>query len=331
MKDQDIRPKNLMVKQVKLINQDAKNLIIKKFNFVKIKCPACNSKENKFFLIKRKFKYNLCQKCNTYFMSPRPSEKILLDHYKNSLNMNYWSKEIFPKSKNKRIKYIFEPRAKYLIKISKKYLNKSSKISYLEIGSGDASFANQLKKKNFFNHYLLVEPNTNLANISKKYGFNVFNDIFENLNSKKKFDCISSFEVIEHICSPGKFLKTCYKNLKKNGILVFSCPNGEGIDVSLLQERSNVIDHEHLNYFNINSINTLLRRNKFQICEIITPGKLDMELLANEASKKKELSQKEKIRLSWLDKISNKDKILLQNLIQRNKISSHMMVVAKKK
>lgn len=36
MKDQDIRPKNLMVKQVKLINQDAKNLIIKKFNFVKI-------------------------------------------------------------------------------------------------------------------------------------------------------------------------------------------------------------------------------------------------------------------------------------------------------
>ena len=47
--------------------------------------------------------------------------------------------------------------------------------------------------------------------------------------------------------------------------------------------------------------------------------------------KKKELSQKEKIRLNWLNKISNKDKILLQNLIQRNKISSHMMVVAKRK
>lgn len=331
MKDNDIRPRYLMSKQKKLFKLDALNLIKLKKEFIKINCPACDCLKNNFFLKKDNFIYRICKKCKTFFMSPRPNNRILLDYYDISRNMNYWAKYIFPISKKKRIKYIFKPRANLIKKIISKQYKK--KITFLEIGAGDGSLASELKKMNIFSTMKLIEPNTNLARSIKKKKIDVENTTFEKyLETKiiKKYDCITFFEVIEHIYDPFFFLKKVKQMLKKSGLVIFSCPNGQGFDVAMMQDYSNTIDHEHLNYFNTDSITHLLKRTGFAAYQISTPGKLDVELVKNFTLKKKNINELINHRISWIKKTKQQELQILQKWIARNKLSSHMFVVAKK-
>ena len=83
--------------------------------------------------------------------------------------------------------------------------------------------------------------------------------------SNKKFDVVVNFEVIEHLFSPKEFLLQVKNILNNNGLLILSCPNGMGFDIKLLKDKSHTIDHEHLNYFNFESLSALVQRNGFQI------------------------------------------------------------------
>ena len=47
----------------------------------------------------------------------------------------------------------------------------------------------------------------------------------EKLDLNIKFDVVTFFELIEHIDKTDVLLKNCYRNLKNNGLLIFSFPN----------------------------------------------------------------------------------------------------------
>ena len=59
--------------------------------------------------------------------------------------------------------------------------------------------------------------------------------------------------------------------LLKNGLLIITCPNIKGFDITVLGALSDIIDHEHLNYFNPQSISCLLKDCGFEVLEILTP------------------------------------------------------------
>ena len=66
MKEEDIRPDNLVEEQAKLIDDDIENLLKYKAQFVDIPCPACES-NNYYKLFKKKgfnfvkCKYSFCK------------------------------------------------------------------------------------------------------------------------------------------------------------------------------------------------------------------------------------------------------------------------------
>jgi hypothetical protein len=62
---------------------------------------------------------------------------------------------------------------------------------------------------------------------------------------------------------------------------MLTCPNGEGFDIDTLGIASDSVDHEHLNYFNPNSLSQLLASSGLDVLESFTPGKLDAELVRN--------------------------------------------------
>lgn len=144
-----------------------------------------------------------------------------------------------------------------------------------------------------------------------------------------KFQVITNFEVIEHLFSPRDFLLNVRKNLISNGLVIFSCPNGEGFDVSFLGKKSNIIDHEHLNYFNTHSIKILLKKSGYKALKVSTPGKLDLSIIENYIK-----NQSVVIKDAFYQKIFNKKNKKLKNKFQdfiaNNNLSSSMFVVAKK-
>ncbi|MFH1462593.1 MAG: class I SAM-dependent methyltransferase [bacterium] len=328
LSENKIRPDNLSQKQNKLYEEDVKNLLKRKNEFVKVDCPACGKRNFKNWGKKYSLDYAVCNNCQTVFISPRPTPQILDDYYKNSQNYIFWNKYIFPKSEKVRRQEIFKPRAELIKKICLKH-NISHNV-LVDVGAGFGTFCEEAEKMKFFKKIIAVEPTPDLAKTCRKKGLEVIEKYIEEVDFKIPVDVMTAFEVIEHLFSPKDFLLGCASALKKRGIIVLTCPNIQGFDLLMLRELSKTIDAEHLNYFNPDSLCYLLERRGFKIIEVSTPGKLDAELV-RKASLKGEFNIKkhpfiEKVLINdWQRLAAGFQKFLSDNLL-----SSHMLIVARK-
>jgi hypothetical protein len=141
-------------------------------------------------------------------------------------------------------------------------------------------------------------------------------------------DVIVSFEVIEHLFEPKLFVRQCGALLPTGGLLVLSCPNGLGFDVAVLGSRSLAVDTEHVNLFNPQSLSELLGRSGFNVLEVMTPGRLDAELVRDAALRHQvtldpflnRVLIEEWERLGWR----------FQQFLALNNLSSHMWIVAQR-
>jgi 2-polyprenyl-3-methyl-5-hydroxy-6-metoxy-1,4-benzoquinol methylase len=331
IREEEIRPQRFLKDQKIMANLDLKRMLSKKNKFVKVSCPACGESKTKDKIVKNNLKYVYCKKCNTLYMNPRPAPEVLDWFYKNSPNYEYWNKYIFPATEDKRREKIFSPRVDQLLDLCNKYSLK--KDSLLEIGCAFGTFCLELKSRRVFNKIVGVEPTPDLAKTAKKRGIKVIEEMIEDIDLEEKelFDVVVNFEVIEHIFSPSKFILNCKKMLKPGGILILTCPNGEGFDFVTLKEKCNSLDHEHLNYFNTKSLPLLLKSTGFEILEVTTPGELDAELvrkkiLLGELDVTTQPFLKQILIKKW-DQVGDK----FQNFLSDSKLSSNMWVVARKK
>ena len=325
--ENSIRPINLIKESKKFQNLDINFLKSKKFFFVKSSCPACNSGKKIFFMHKKTFKYFKCTKCETIYISPRPTEKILDQFYKNSTYYKFWHNYIFPATEKSRIRNIFYPRVKRIMHYVNKFKIKRSGI--VDIGAGYGTFLEIFKKNFFFKKVYAIEPNIDGADCCRKKNIITLDKRVEKINKNdlKSVSVATSFEVIEHLYSPKKFLKLLKKILPTKSLLVITCPNGLGFDLLTLKKKADNFDHEHLNYFNPKSIDILLKKNGFKILEILTPGNLDVDIIVNKIKEKKY-----KNKNSFLDIVFNSNllKISFQKYLKKNCLSSSLWVVAQK-
>jgi 2-polyprenyl-3-methyl-5-hydroxy-6-metoxy-1,4-benzoquinol methylase len=326
--EEKIRPKRFDRMIEYAYKKDLIWLLKKSKGFRKVNCPACQSKKKKKLFIKNSFKYNTCLTCNTSYISPRPTLKILENFYFRSEGYKAWSKYTFKASEKSRVKNLIYPRIKLIKNFIKKYKIKNNLA--LEIGPGYGTYSSILKKKKFFKKVKVVEANKDLIESCKKKNLIVEGGSFENIKFNEKFDLVSSFEVIEHSFSPKNFLRKIYKILSQNSLVFISCPNVQGFDNAVLGKDSSTFDHEHLNYFNPDSIKILFRKNKFKILYLSTPGKLDVDLVRNYAKKNKNFINKDSFLYQILLSKNVKLRKNFQNFLYNNCLSGHMLIIAKK-
>lgn len=144
-------------------------------------------------------------------------------------------------------------------------------------------------------------------------------------------DVVVSFEVIEHLFSPRDFLLSCADVFSPGGLLVITCPNVRGFDIVVLQTLSNTVDVEHLNYFHPASLSRLVGACGFEILEVMTPGKLDAELVRKKTlSGKFDLSDQPFLQQILIDEWERVGGAF-QQFLAANQLSSHMWLVARKR
>ena len=139
----------------------------------------------------------------------------------------------------------------------KQFLTKDSKC--LEIGGSFGGIASKVcdfgVKK-----YHVVEPNKEdtLFVESNCPSAKVFNSTFDKAQLEKNYyDIIVAFDVVEHVPSPGNFLKKCHSLLKPGGRLVIAVPNHNDVLLTNYEcnEYKNFYYHKaHINYFTSKSI-----------------------------------------------------------------------------
>ncbi len=329
--ESEIRPKDLEAGQKIAIQNDINNLLSKKGDFVEVDCPACGEKNKNEKFNKNGFSYTDCKNCNTFYLNPRPTEKIIEEFLEHSENYKYWSKYIFPTSAEVRRKKIFIPRVERILELCQKYGVRQDFL--LEVGAGYGIFCEELNKKKVFKKVVGVEPSPTLAEICRDKGVETIETTIEKAAGgiKERFNVVVNFEVIEHLFSPREFIIACKKLLKPGGLFIVTCPNSEGFDVVTLGVGSDTVDHEHLNYFNPDSLATLLQKCGFEVIEKMTPGKLDADIVRNKIlDGSYDITNQPFLKKVLVDEWENLGEPF-QKFLSDNNLSSNMWLVAKAK
>jgi SAM-dependent methyltransferase len=316
MKESDIRPDGVLEKYQEAHARDIKKM--KEYTFVEVSCPACGLRKCETKFEKFNTQFLECSECDTIYISPRPIPDDLRRFYKESESLACFN-DIYDESRENRRILIHQPRAE---RVLSNIRFGESKI--VEVGSGDGVFIEEMLKLGDF-EYIAIEPNKARTE-NYPDGVVVINDTVENADIKSA-DVIISFELIEHLFDPRELIAAMYRILKPGGIIILTTPNAKGFELSVLgKEADNFTLPGHLNYYNPKSLAILLESIGFEIMEVETPGKLDVDL----------------VRKGFLENKINKDEHEfihymvtqcpeeLQEFLSENKLSSHMWLVAKK-
>jgi hypothetical protein len=112
--------------------------------------------------------------------------------------------------------------------------------------------------------------------------------------------------------------------------MILTCPNGQGFDIETLGTVSSTVDHEHLNYFNPQSLAKLLTNCGLEILESFTPGKLDADLVRNKIlSGEFDVSNQPFLKKILVDEWEQLGAAFQDFLVQQE-LSSNMWIVARK-
>ena len=127
--------------------------------------------------------------------------------------------------------HMFNPiRIKYITDTIKNHLNiKKDEVNYLEglsildIGCGGGLISEPISRLGAkVTGIDASEKNINIAKLhSKKSGLNInyINTPPENLEADEKFDIILNLEIVEHVDNVNLYINSCYRLLKKNGLM----------------------------------------------------------------------------------------------------------------
>lgn len=328
LSEKELCPDELLAGQEAAFARDVERLRAQSAAFVDVVCPACGSRDGRPELEKMGFQYLACSSCSTLYMSPRPSPEIMAAYYANSENYRYWAEHIFPASENIRRGKIHRPWLERVLDTCRRFGVERGTL--VDVGAGFGTFCAVANEAGAFARVVAVEPTPEMADACRSRGVEVVSKPVEELTTADldSVDVVVAFEVIEHLFSAETFLRNCSEWLRPGGILILSCPNGQGFDISLLGAKSLAIDPEHVNLFNPASMATLLERVGMDLVETVTPGRLDAEFV-HDAVERGELDlppflqrvlMDEWDRLGWP----------FQCFLAEHGLSSHMWTVARK-
>jgi len=331
MRVSDIRPDELHQGQVAAYERDIERLRGRAHEFVHVCCPACQTDTPKPVFKKYGFQFQRCLQCRTIYMCPRPTPEVMASYYDESENYKFWAKHIFPASESARREKIHRPQLEYIIAACERFAVPRGLL--VEVGPGFGTFAKLAQETGAFDRVITVERTPEMAQACRDRGVTVIERAIEDVSPEEidLADILVSFEVIEHLFDPVDFVRSAATLLRRGGILLLTCPNGEGFDTSTLGAQSGAVDSEHVNLFNPDSLAGLLDSLDFEVLEVQTPGRLDAELVRNAALEGKlDLSANHFLHTVLIDKWERVGGAF-QGFLAENCLSGHLRVLGRRR
>jgi len=278
----ELCPADLLAGQEAAFARDIARLQARRSEFVEVACPACGDARRHPAFAKFGFDFATCAECGTIYMTPRPSPALMADYYAASENYAYWAKHIFPASEPARREKIHRPWLERVAGYCARF--GIDRPTLVEIGAGFGTFAALAASSGIFARVTAVEPTPEMAAACRERGVAVIEKRIEEIGDELgTVDVLAAFEVIEHLFAPRLFLEQCARLLRPGGLLVLSCPNGQGFDIAMLGAKALAVDAEHVNLFNPASLARLVGAHNFAVLEATTPGRLDAEFVREAA------------------------------------------------
>jgi SAM-dependent methyltransferase len=327
MKEAEIRPEYLLQRYLELSAEDATRCFLDgKRNA--IPCVACGAAEARAEFIKHSFAYASCGACGTMYQSPRPEIAAFEQFYRDSASSRYWAEEFFPAVAEARRNSIFRPRVERLAALC---AAKSITVERLvDVGAGFGIFLDEWRKCFPETELLAVEPGSKLAQICRTQGFEVVEDVVENVAGHDgEADLVVCFEVLEHVYDPVNFIRILSRLVKPGGHVFVSTLSVDGYDIQTLWENSNsIFPPHHINFLSQRGFERAFARAGLINADISTPGRLDVDIVRN--SYKREPAILKDNHFARLLVNDAERGAAFQSFLAENRLSSHTWVLAQK-
>ena len=134
--------------------------------------------------------------------------------------------------------------------------------SVLDIACNDGTQLNYFKDEGF--KTFGVDPAENLHKLSSE-NHTVVCDYFNANKFDRQFDVITAQNVFAHNSNPKEFLEHCDELMHEESVLYIQTSQAEMI----LNNQFDTIYHEHVSFFNINSMNELVKRTNLTLTDVI--------------------------------------------------------------
>ncbi len=323
MKEHDIRPAALFDEYLRLTDKDTQTYF-SDVERVEGVCPGCCG-EGRFAFEKGGFAYQSCPQCYTLFVNPRPVAEAFNSYYTESPSAEFWATTFYKETADARREKIWRPKAQ-LIWEKLGRLGAQDR-TVVDIGGGFGIFAEVMQEISG-RPPVVIEPGPALAAACRRKGFAVVEKFLEHVDpidlppGPKVF---VSFELFEHLHDPARFMEQLRGLMQPEDIFIFTTLSSAGVDIQILWENSkSVSPPHHLNFLNPKSVSLLMRRCGFEVLEVTTPGKLDVDILLNNRE-----NVQDRFWQMLLDTSDDNERNMWQRFLADSGASSHMMIVAR--
>lgn len=328
MKETDIRPKQLFDRYLQLAAEDAARLAEDAAGFVAVPCPACGGEGADSF-VKASYRYCECRQCGSLFLNPRPTPERMERFYAEAESVRFWSTDFYRQTAEARRVSMFRPRAEMAAEMAER-LGLGANARLADVGAGYGLFLEEAAQLGRFGTLTAVEPAAELAAVCRDKGFTVVEKTAEAVaDGEVAADLATAFEVLEHVNEPLGFLRAVGTLLAPGGVAILTTLTASGFDIQVLWDAAKgVYAPHHINLMSVDGIEALVRRAGLELVELATPGRLDVDIVANTLAERSDVTPGRFV--TNLLAASAETRAAFQSFLAANRLSSHVRFVVRR-
>ncbi|MBI4369367.1 MAG: methyltransferase domain-containing protein [Elusimicrobia bacterium] len=269
--------------------------------------------------------YGRCEQCLSLFVLPQFSD----EEARNLLNVpgmgELWREQIINPSSPERMRLMIQPRIDWLLEVKDQYAPQARCL--IDYGSKYPQFLEGLVQAKEFDRVTSVDPDWRLGNTP-------WPDSVEKLSvgsiGINGTDLMAAFDVLERVHDPAAVIGWMKSCLRPGGLAIVTTALSTGLEYLVLGAKApNLNPIERRNLFSLEALSDLLTRHDFELLELSTTGRLDVELVARAM----EEHPKDFQRTFWWYFFHHRGPEALQALqefVQQHQLSSHCRLVARR-
>ena len=204
-----------------------------------IVCPVCRGNRFRKLFEKKGRSFYVCQTCGLQKQHPLPSQAELAEYYESSYVSGLY--EEFAS-----VAYLKDLTAQQRLQEASKFVPLRGR--WLDVGTSTGNLVKALIERGVQAEG--IELSQTAVHAAQREGLPVRAMMLSDLPQQHVYDCITAYDLIEHVLDPAEFIRDVLLRLKVGGHLIMSLPNLAVLQRYLMGSRWYFyIPEEHLHYF----------------------------------------------------------------------------------